>query len=145
MQADKGVVGHVCRVPVRPGLELERRCPIQEGGDQELVAGLGDKQGEGKGGKDSDVNKAFVCSFVLDTGLGVVWRLLVLMFHNPTWCNSRGEKTTYCSTRAPIWGQFIEGTGVSSTTALLKLWENQINNRYKLMNGTYQAHASEYY
>ena len=37
-----------------PGLELEKLCPIQEGGDQVLVAGLVDEQGEGKGGEDSE-------------------------------------------------------------------------------------------
>ena len=37
-----------------PGWNLAKRGPIQEGGDQKLVAVLGDEQGEGKGGEDSE-------------------------------------------------------------------------------------------
>ena len=47
-------MGHGFQVSVRPGLVLEVQGPIQEGGDQSLELGLGDEQGEGKGGEDCE-------------------------------------------------------------------------------------------
>ena len=39
---------------MRPGCGIGETGPIQEGGDQRLVAVLGDEQGEEKGGEDSE-------------------------------------------------------------------------------------------
>ena len=52
--AAEGAMGHGFQVSVRPGLVLEVQGPIQEGGDQSLELGLGDEQGEGKGGEDCE-------------------------------------------------------------------------------------------